>query len=159
MAAAFILKNTALNTDSYLFFIKGLVWFYVLFFIISNIKSKYLEYPKAFKFLKQYLLAVTAFFVFYENSVLFVKMPEIVFIIFLSAVLIWIVFLIIFNKKINFNLNAVSFCLEIILIMSLIVFGIKSQITFYILSAAAFDFLYTLCLFAAANHFNKKHLY
>lgn len=159
MAVAFILKNVFLNTGSYLFFIKGLVWFYVFFFIISNIKSKYLEYPKAFKFLKQYLLAVTAFFVFYENSLLFGKMPEIVFIIFLSAVLIWIVFLIIFNKKINFNLNAVSFCLEIILIMSLIVFGIKSQITFYILSAAAFDFLYTLCLFAAANHFNKKHLY
>jgi len=159
MAASFILKNTALDTDSYLFFIKGLVWFYLVFFIISNIKSKYFEYPKAFKFLKQYLLAVTAFFVFYENSALLAKMPEIEFIIFISAVLIWIVFLIIFNKKINFNLNSVSFCFEIILILSLIIFGIKSQITFYILSAAAFDFLYTACLFAAANHFNKKHLY
>lgn len=159
MAAAFILKNTNLNTGAYLFFIKGLVWFYLIFFGLSHIKSKYLEYPKAFKFLKYYLLAVTAFFVFYENSALLAKMAEIEFIIFISAVLIWIVFLIIFNKKINFNLNAVSFCFEIILIVSLIIFGIKSQITFYILSAAAFDFLYTACFFAAANHFNKKHLY
>jgi len=159
MAAAFILKNINLNTDAYLFFIKGLVWFYLVFFIISNIKSKYLEYPKAFRFLKYYLLAAIAFFVFYENSASLAKMPEIEFIIFISAVLTWIVFLIIFNKKINFNLNAGSFCFEIILILSLIIFGIKSQITFYILSAAAFDFLYTVCLFAATNHFNKKHLY
>lgn len=157
MTAAFILKDTFLNTDTYLFFIKGLVWFYFLFFMISYIKSKYIEYPKAFKFLKHYLLATIAFFVFYENSSYFHKMPETEFVIFISTVLLWIIFLIVSGKKIKFNLSAVSFCFEIILIVSLMIFGIKSQITFYILSAITFDFFYTLFLFAATNHFNKRH--
>lgn len=128
-----------------------------MLFIATSIKSKFIEYPKILNFLKLYLLAVISIFIFYNsqiNSNLWITNQII---IFTAIVILWAMILTVLKKKINFKLNLISNFFEILLIASVILFGIKSVITFYVLSALMFDFFYTTVLLSITNHFNKKY--
>lgn len=128
-----------------------------MLFIATNIKSKFIEYPKILNFLKLYLLVIISIFIFYNsqiNSNLWITNQIIIFTV---IVILWAIILTVLKKKINFKLNLISKIFEILLILSVILLGIKSAITFYVLSALMFDFFYTTVLLSITNHFNKKY--
>ena len=128
-----------------------------MLFISTNIKSKFIEYPKILNFLKLYLLIVISIFVFYNNFIISDLWIKNQIVIFTVLVILWMLILTILKKKINFKLNLISKLFEILLILSVILLGIKSVITFYVLSASMFDFFYTTVLLSITNHFNKKY--
>lgn len=154
---ALLFQKSNFNISTYNFFASGLIWFYLMLFIATSIKSKFIEYPKILNFLKLYLLAVISIFIFYNNPINSSSWISNQIIIFTSVIILWPVILAVLKKKINFQLNLISKLFEILLILSVILLGIKSIITFYVLSALMFDFFYTTVLLSITNHFNKKY--
>ncbi len=130
-----------------------------MLFIALNVQSKFIEYYKILNFLKIYLLVIISIFIFYNNPINTIYWVKHQVLIFAGVVILWTIILALLKKKINFKLNLTSKFFEILLIVSVIIFGIKSFITFYILLLAMFDFLYILTLLSVTNHFNKKHNY
>jgi hypothetical protein len=128
-----------------------------MLFIATNIKLKFIEYPKILNFLKLYLLAVISIFIFYNNSIYTNSWITNQILIFTTVVILWVIILTVLKKKINFKLSLISKFFEMMFMLSVILFGIQSQITFYVLSITMLDFFYTITFLSITNYFNKKY--
>ncbi|MDD5021950.1 MAG: hypothetical protein PHR82_07490 [Endomicrobiaceae bacterium] len=154
---AFLFQKSNFDISAYNFFAGGLIWFYLALFTATNTKLKFIEYPKILNFLKLYLLVVISVFIFFNNQINSISWILNQIIIFAAVFILCTVILSALKKKINFKLNFISRIFEIMFIISVILFGVKSVMTFYILSTLMLDFFYTITFLSITNHFNKKY--
>ena len=92
---AVILKRYNINLDDFINFTNGLIYFYIILFIIT--KTKFLpEYKKILLNLKYYLLTTISVSVFYSNTQIY---SEYILIIFLFSLLLFILYSVFATKN------------------------------------------------------------
>jgi len=153
---ALILKTYKINIEGFINFTEGLIYFYIILFIITKIKF-IIEYKNILINLKYYLLTVICLAVLYSNtSIIFWGYV-------LSMLFISILFFILYSiysikklKKISFNLNFFKNVIELTLCFSVIFFGIKNELTKYIVLIGMFEIVYNVFCLNIYINFKKR---
>jgi hypothetical protein len=144
---ALILKTYNINLENFIDFTNGLIYFYLILFAIT--KTKFIvEYKNILLNLKYYLLTIICLAILYSN------VSKIFWEYILLALVISIIFFILYSiysikklNKISFNLNVFKNVIELMLCFSVIVFGIKTDLTKYIVLFGMFEIVYNvICL-------------
>lgn len=152
----YILKKYNVNLENFINFSGGLIYFYLIFFVIT--KTKFItEYKSILLNLKYYLLFVISMSVFYSNQTTVSRLY--ILIIFLISIMFFILYSIYSIKqlkKISFNLNGFKNVIELMLCFSVIFFGIKTDLTKYIILTGMFEIVYNIICLNIYINFKKR---
>ena len=152
---AVILKKYNINLENFVSFTNGLIYFYIVLFIIT--KTKFLtEYKKILLNLKYYLLTIISISVFYSAAQ--IRKEYVLIILFLCVLLfiLYSIFAIKKSKKYFFNFNIFKNIIEIILCVSVIVYGTQASLTKYITITGMFEIIYIIFCLTIYIHLKKS---
>lgn len=144
---AVILKKYNVTLENFINFANGLIYFYLILFLVT--KTKFVsEYKTILLNLKYYLLTIICLAILYSNtSKIFLEYILLILVINIIFFILYSIYSIKKSKKISFNLNVFKNVIELMLCFSVIVFGIKTNLTKYIVLVGMFEILYNvICL-------------